>query len=75
MVQENDTPEVTQAGVEEAQTEVPAKEDVVVKTEGSAEPAPHAAPDQPTHQRPRGGRGGGRGDAHEWLPPPPSACL
>jgi small subunit ribosomal protein S5 len=55
MVQETETPEVTQEGVAEAQTEVPAKEDVVVPTEGSAEPAPHAPPEQ---QRPRGGRGG-----------------
>jgi small subunit ribosomal protein S5 len=63
MVQENETPEVTQDGVAEAQTEVPAKEDVVVKTEGSAEAAPHAPPEQQQQQqqRPRGGRGGGRG--------------
>ena len=59
MVQETETPEVTQEGVEQAQTEVPAKEDVVIKTEGSAEATPHAAPEQ--QQRPRGGRGGGRG--------------
>ena len=36
MVQENETPEVTKEGVEQAQTEVPAKEDVVVRSEGSA---------------------------------------
>ena len=40
MVQENETPEVTKEGVEQAQTEVPAKEDVVVPTEGTAAPAP-----------------------------------
>jgi small subunit ribosomal protein S5 len=64
-MQENETPEVTQEGVEQAQTEVPAKEDVVVKTEGTAEAAPEAAPEpqqqQQQQQRPRGGRGGGRG--------------
>jgi small subunit ribosomal protein S5 len=36
MVQENETPEVTKEGVEQAQTEVPAKEDAVIKTEGEA---------------------------------------
>jgi hypothetical protein len=36
MVQETETPEVTQEGVEQAQTEVPAKEDVVVPTEVEA---------------------------------------
>jgi len=63
MVQDNETPEVTesaqvpgspevtQEGVAEAQTEVPAKEDVIVKTEGNAEP----------EHRPRGGRGRGPG--------------
>jgi small subunit ribosomal protein S5 len=63
MVQDNDKP--TEEGVEQAQTEVPAKEDVVVKTEGTAEPAqaetaqaeaPPAETGQP--HRPRGGRGG-----------------
>ncbi|HET9811400.1 MAG TPA: 30S ribosomal protein S5 [Sphingomicrobium sp.] len=69
MVQENETPEVKAEGVEQAQTEVPAKEDVVVPTEGTAEPAPaeaapaEAAPaetgqQQQQQQRPRGGRGG-----------------
>jgi small subunit ribosomal protein S5 len=63
MVQDNDKP--TEEGVEQAQTEVPAKEDVVVKTEGTAEPAPAEtaqaeAPPAETGQphRPRGGRGG-----------------
>ncbi|HEX2802583.1 MAG TPA: 30S ribosomal protein S5 [Sphingomicrobium sp.] len=56
MVQENETPEVTKDGVEEAQVEVPAKEDAVVETEGSAEPAPHEPPQE--QERPRGGRGG-----------------
>ena len=75
MVQENETPEapetpetpetqevpeVTKEGVEQAQVEIPAKEDVVVATEGSAEPAPHAPPEQQQRPRgPRGGRGGG----------------
>lgn len=59
MVQQNEGPEVTQDGVEQAQAEVPAKEDVVVPTEGTA-PVEAAAPEQ-QHQRPRGGRGGGRG--------------
>ena len=54
MVQENETPEVTKEGVEQAQTEVPAKEDVVVNTEGSAE----AAPPEQQQRPPRGGRGG-----------------
>jgi small subunit ribosomal protein S5 len=54
MVQENETPEVTKEGVEQAQTEVPAKEDVVVNTEGSAEVAPPEQQQRP----PRGGRGG-----------------
>ena len=48
MVQETETPEVTEAGVEQAQAEVPAKEDVVVRTEGEA----------PRGRGPRGGRGG-----------------
>jgi small subunit ribosomal protein S5 len=74
MVQENETPEVTEEGVEQAQTEVPAKEDMVVPTEGTA-PAETASPDtsppetaapelqqRPAHGRgPRGGRGGGGG--------------
>ena len=57
MVQENETPEVTKEGVEQAQTEVPAKEDVVVPTEGTAAPAP----EQRQARGPRGGRGGGGG--------------
>src|SRR4051794_23100319 len=62
MVQENETPEITKDGVEQAQTEVPAKEDVVVKTEGTA--PPETAPperQQPQGRGPRGPRGGGRG--------------
>ena len=58
MADEKDTPQVTEEGVEQAQVVVPAKEDVVVPTEGTA-PAEAAAPEQ--QQRPRGGRGGGRG--------------
>src|SRR4051794_4683965 len=60
MVQDSEKPEVTQEGVEQAQTEVPAKEDVVVQTEGTAPPAT-AAPQQPQGRGPRGGRGGGGG--------------
>jgi len=66
MVQENETPEVTEEGVEQAQTEVPAKEDAVVPTEGTAPPET-AAPEPQQQQRqthgrgPRGGRGGGCG--------------
>ena len=48
MVQETENPEVVQEGVAEAQTEVPAKQDVVVRTEGEA-------------PRGRGGRGRGPG--------------
>jgi len=48
-------PEVTQEGVEQAQAEVPAKEDVVVETEGSA---PTEVEQQQHQQRPRGARGG-----------------
>src|SRR6185312_11053772 len=48
MVQETENPQITQEGVEQAQTEVPAKEDVVVQTEGEA-------------PRGRSGRGGGPG--------------
>src|SRR5438874_8570741 len=55
MVQDNETPEVTQEGVEQAQAEIPAKEDVVVATEGT--PPPEA----PRGRGPRGGRGGGGG--------------
>jgi small subunit ribosomal protein S5 len=59
MVQENETPEVTQEGVAEAQTEVPAKEDVVINTEGTAEAVPADVEQPPQQQqRPRGGRGG-----------------
>jgi small subunit ribosomal protein S5 len=63
MVQENETPEVTEAGAEQAQTEVPAKEETV-QAEAPAEAAPaEAVPAEreQTQQRPRGGRGGGRG--------------
>ena len=55
-----ETPEVTKEGVEQAQAEVPAKEDVVVATEGSAPPET-AAPERPQGRGPRGGRGGGGG--------------
>ena len=44
MVQETENPEVTKEGAEQAQAEVPAKEDAVVKTEGSVEPAPAEEP-------------------------------
>jgi small subunit ribosomal protein S5 len=57
MVQENEKPEVTQEGVEQAQAEIPAKEDVVVPTEGTAPPEP----EQRQARGPRGGRGGGGG--------------
>jgi hypothetical protein len=40
MVQDSETPEVTQEGVEQAQTEVPAKEDAVVANEFTAPAAP-----------------------------------
>ena len=77
MADEKENP-VTEEGAEQAQAEVPAKQDAVVETEGSAEPAAAeaAAPEAPAaeaapveaeqqqpqqHQRPRGGRGGGRG--------------
>jgi small subunit ribosomal protein S5 len=46
MVQETETPEVTQGGAEQAQTEVPAEA---------------GQPTQPQGRGPRGGRGGGRG--------------
>jgi small subunit ribosomal protein S5 len=49
-------PEMTEAGAEQAQTEVPAKQDVVVATEGSAAPA-----EEPRNRGPRGPRGGGPG--------------
>ena len=55
MVQETETPEVTQEGVEQAQTEIPAKEDAVVAAEGTA------PPEAPRGRGPRGGRGGGGG--------------
>jgi small subunit ribosomal protein S5 len=58
MVQDSETPEVTQEGVEQAQTEVPAKEDAVVATEGTA---PAAPAEEPRSRGPRGPRGGGRG--------------
>ncbi len=68
MVQENETPEVTEGGAEQAQAEVPAKEEAV-QAEAPAEAAPaevspaEAPPveREQTQQRPRGGRGGGRG--------------
>jgi len=56
-MQEDEKPEVTQEGVEQAQAEVPAKEDVLVPTEGTAAPEP----EQRQARGPRGGRGGGRG--------------
>ena len=49
MVQETETPEVTQEGAEQAQAEVPAVE------------APAPEQQQPQGRGPRGGRGGGRG--------------
>src|SRR5438270_13564632 len=55
MVKDSETPEVTQEGVEQAQTEIPAKEDVVVASEGTAPPG------APRGRGPRGGRGGGGG--------------
>jgi small subunit ribosomal protein S5 len=68
MMQDSEKPEVTQEGVEQAQAEVPAKEDVVVPTEGTApvEAAaaaapPERAPEEPRSRGPRGPRGGGRG--------------
>ena len=62
MADENETPQVTQDGAEQAQTEVPAKEDAVVKAEGEA-PAEAAVAErqQPEGRGPRGGRGGGGG--------------
>ena len=57
MVQETENPEVTQEGVAEAQTEVPAKEDVVVATEGNAEPEHRARGGRGCHPG-RGGRDG-----------------
>src|SRR3954467_10942192 len=57
MVQETETPEVTQDGAAQAPAAVPAKEDSAVKAEASADPAPA----EQVPQRPRGGRGGGRG--------------
>ena len=63
MADENETPVVTQDGVEQAQAEVPAKEDAVVKTEGSAPPAP-AEPEQRS-RGPRGGRGRGGGGGRD----------
>src|SRR6185503_9402836 len=47
MVQETETPEVTEAGAEQAQAEVPAEAQVTEQ--------------QPQGRGPRGGRGGGRG--------------
>jgi small subunit ribosomal protein S5 len=73
MADENETPQVKAEGVEQAQTEVPAKTDAVIPTEGSAPTeaqvaqadapaeapaAPAAAPEQPQGRGPRGGRGG-----------------
>jgi small subunit ribosomal protein S5 len=58
-----EAPKVTQEGVEQAQTQVPAKEDAIVPTEGSAPSEAPAAParQQPQGRGPRGGRGGGGG--------------
>ncbi len=76
MVQENETPEVTPDGAEQAATKVPAKEGAAPATEVAAAPeaaAPEAAtpeavapeapaPEQrPQGRGPRGGRGGGGG--------------
>ncbi|HET9458760.1 MAG TPA: 30S ribosomal protein S5 [Sphingomicrobium sp.] len=44
MVQENETPEVTQDGAKDAQTEVPAKEDAVVQADSPAEAPAEAGP-------------------------------
>jgi small subunit ribosomal protein S5 len=51
MADENETPQVTAEGVAEAQTIVPAKEDAVIPTEGTAGNPPQG-------RGPRGGRGG-----------------
>ena len=73
MVQENETPEVTQDGAEQAQAEVPAKDDAVVQADAPAEAPAEAAPaaeaeapaevapaeaEQPPHQQQRPPRGG-----------------
>ncbi|MFP5330014.1 MAG: 30S ribosomal protein S5 [Alphaproteobacteria bacterium] len=59
MVQENETPEVTQDGADQAQAEVPAKDDAPVAEAAPAEAAPEGAPAEVEQQRPpRGGRGG-----------------
>jgi small subunit ribosomal protein S5 len=51
MADENETPQVTAEGVAEAQTIVPAKEDAIIPTEGTAGNPPQG-------RGPRGGRGG-----------------
>jgi small subunit ribosomal protein S5 len=75
MMQEEEKPEVTQEGVEQAQAEVPAKADAPPATEVAAAPEAPAAeapaaeaavpqappPDRPQGRGPRGGRGGGGG--------------
>jgi small subunit ribosomal protein S5 len=75
MMQEEEKPEVTQEGVEQAQAEVPAKADAPPATEVAAAPEVPAAeapaaeaavpqappPDRPQGRGPRGGRGGGGG--------------
>ena len=70
MVQENETPEVTHDGAEQAQAEVPAKDDAAATPDAAAEaPAAEAPTEAPAeaapveaeqHQQrpPRGGRGG-----------------
>jgi len=73
MADENETPVIKAEGVEQAQTEVPAKTDAVIPGEGTAPTeaavaqadapaeapaAPAAAPEQPQGRGPRGGRGG-----------------
>ena len=61
MVQETENPEVVQEGVAEAQTEVPAKQDVVVRTEGEAPRGRGGRGRGPGGGRGRGGDRGGRG--------------
>ena len=64
MADEKQTPTVKPEGVEQAQTEVPAKTDAVIPTEGNppaAASAPEQQPQQPQGRGPRGGRGRGGG--------------
>lgn len=61
MADENETPQVTEAGVEQAQTEVPPKENVVVATEGEAPRGRGGRGRGPGGGRGRGGDRGGRG--------------